>query len=71
MASVLQREEIRAITGKKLLPAQCRALSFMKIPYVLRPDGSPCVAKEAANQCLGVQSNENKEPSIIIDLESL
>ena len=70
MALILLNEEIQAITGKQTKSAQCRALLAMRIPFVQRMDGSPCVATEAVNQCLGVQPAIDEDP-IIIDLDGI
>ena len=71
MAQILMSDEIQAITGKQQPAAQCRALLAMKIPFVQRLDGTPCVAKEAANQCLGVQSSPYNHEPVVMDLDSI
>lgn len=40
---ILTDDDIRLITRKRKSDAQCRALTAMGIPYMVRPDGSPVV----------------------------
>jgi Domain of unknown function (DUF4224) len=71
MFNVLPREEVYAITGKRQPAAQRRALEDMRIPFVQRPDGYPAVAREAANQAMGVQSAASASTKIVIDTDAI
>ncbi len=39
----LSKQELIDLTGKRAASAQRRALDFMKLPYIRRPDGTPVV----------------------------
>ena len=44
---VLTPTEVRDVTGFKLHSKQVHALAIMGISHYIRPDGSPCVPREA------------------------
>ena len=46
-SSVLSPLEVREVTGFKLHSKQIQALAMMGITYYTRPDGSPCVPRDA------------------------
>ena len=49
----LNPDELRALTGHRRSDAQARALSFMRIHYSLRPNGSVAVLRAVAERALG------------------
>ncbi len=49
----LTPDELRALTGHRRSDAQARALSFMRIPYTLRPNGTVAVLRSVAERALG------------------
>ena len=68
---ILQRSEIEEITGRVKFSAQCRVLEAMRIPFLSRGNGSPVVAREAANQAMGVVSDKNDDEQVTIDIDAL
>ncbi len=49
----LTTEQIKALTGRQMPAAQCRALDAMGIKYLTRPDGSPIVGVDHFRQATG------------------
>ncbi len=49
----LSPDDLVALTGCKRADAQARALQAMKVPHVLRPDGSPVVLRAYVETMLG------------------
>ena len=46
-ALVMSPKDVQEVTGCKRHTTQIQALGQMGIPFYVRPDGSPCVAKNA------------------------
>jgi hypothetical protein len=53
LSLTLTDAEVRELTGYKVAMYQVRALRSMGIPFRVRPDGKPAVARDAAMQALG------------------
>jgi hypothetical protein len=71
-AILLTDEEIGKITGTIRFKAQIRVLRALNIPVLERPDGSPCVARKAAEAALGVPINAaDTTPDVILHLEAI
>ena len=54
MAIFLNDDEVKELTGKARYAAQARALSDMRIPFVLNAAKRPIVARAAVERILGV-----------------
>jgi len=54
----LTNQEIADITCAKWHSKQTQVLAMMKIPYKIRPDGSPMVSRQAYEQTMGVRQNK-------------
>lgn len=50
---LLRAEELREFTGHRRSDAQARALDYMGLPYVRRPDGALLVLRAVAERRLG------------------
>lgn len=66
----LSTREIEAITRRKQRAAQVEALRSMGFTVVIRPDGSPLVARAHALQVLGVDASTVAQP-VTLDLSSV
>lgn len=57
----LTPEEVGELTGKERKRAQCDALLQMRVPFQIRPDGSPAVLRAAMEAALGY-ATPNERP---------
>lgn len=57
---ILTPEELSALTGKVRSDAQVRALRFMGIDHLVRPDGTVAVLRSHAEKSLGGQPASGK-----------
>ena len=60
---VLTSDELRQITGRKQHRAQVQVLRELGIPYKVRADGQPIVARHAWFQSMGSRSVTPHDPS--------
>lgn len=67
----LTEEELIQLTKRKRYGAQIRVLEKLCIPVKARPDGSPCVLREAANQSMGASSPRQQGATVKLRLDAL
>lgn len=67
----LTTDEIRELTGKTRCAAQVRVLQKMGVPVKIRPDGSPCVARQAAEAALGVHHLPGERGKVTIRVDAI
>jgi hypothetical protein len=57
----LTKAELHEVTGFKYPNKQIRALVLMEIPFKVRPDGTPFVARSAIDGPTAVSDNDQQE----------
>jgi len=68
---LLTHDEVIALTGKRKFKAQARALKRMGVRFVLRPNGSAVVPREALARLIGARVERPSAPArpdLVVDL---
>lgn len=61
----LTEDEVRALTERKVRPAQCRALKSMGIEHRVRPDGSIAILRAHIFKVFDGDSNTRSQPKAV------
>lgn len=65
----LSANELHEITGRKRHSAQIRVLEQLRIPVKPRPDGSPCVYRDAAARVMGAGHIDSDDSTVEVELD--